>query len=247
MNLLDQATKVMLDNLIKLPEGEFGELYNLEQHLEPVNIGEFMEPEPDTVEDDVPLEMLMGKRSILGCYYSMRSPGKVVLFTGNLKRFFNGLLREVLKVTPYVTKNDLTAAARLVVIKTWQHELFHFDCNVLRIMFGVQQDSIKEEALAVAWSRMKIAEEHKVWNTSIGRMSGVVYGVLMDKAFQYRSPGYRDWHLFGDEASFKAGLLDYLHPPQKAFLVQSGVPLPELVYAMLGKGKDGQGFIEMAV
>lgn len=247
MSALDQTINILLNNLIILPEGEFGELYNLEQHLEPVSIEEFMEPEPDIVNNDVPPEVLATKRSILGCYYGMRSPGKVVLFTVNHKRFFDGLMREVLQVTPYVTKNDLTAAARLVVLKTWQHELFHFDCNVLRIMFDLQQDSMKEEALAVAWSRIKIAEERKTWNTPFGRMSGVVYGVLMDKAFQYRSPGYRDWHLFGDEASFKAGLLDYLQPPQKVFLAQSGVPLQELIYAMLGKGKDGQGFVEIAV
>lgn len=247
MNELDQTINAILANLDKLPEGQYDELYNLGEHLESVSLEEFMEPEPDTIEDDIPPEVLATRKSLLGCYYKMRSPGKVVLFAGNLKRFFDSLLREVLKVTPYITRSDLTAAARLVALKTWQHEQFHFDCNVLSIMFGVQQDKMKEEALAVAWSRMKIAEERKTWNGSIGRMSGVVYGVMMDKTFHYRSPGYRDWQLFADEASFKAGLLDYLQPPQKAFLIQAGVPLQELVYAMLGKGKDGQGFIEMAV
>ena len=212
-----------------------------------LNIDEFMEPEPDVLDDDTPIEILATRRSLLGCYYGMRSPGKVVLFTGNLKRFFDSLMLEVLKVTPYITKNDLTAAARLVAFKTWQHELFHFDCNVLRIMFGTQQDRMKEEALAVAWSRWKIAEERKVWNSQIGKMSGVVYGVLMDRAYRYRSPGYCEWPMYADEVRFKDGLLDYFKPPQFNFLVHSGVQVQDLLFSLLGKGKDGQGFSEISV
>lgn len=247
MTALDKSIDAMLANLKHLPEGEFGELIDLEQHLEPMDLGEFMESDPDTIDDDTPPEMLKTRRTLLGCYYRMRSPGKVVLFTGNLKRFFDGLMLEVLKVTPYVTKGDLTAAARLVAFKTWQHELFHFDCNVLREMFGTQQDKMKEEALAVAWSRYKIIEERKAWQSQIGRMSGVVYGVLMDRAYRYRSAGYRDWPNFADETRFKAGLLDYIKPNQHQFLAQSGVPVQELLFSLLGKGKDGQGFVEIAV
>lgn len=247
MSVLDKTIELMLSNLKHLPEGEYGELYDLEQYLEPMTVDEFMEPEPDTVDDDEPPEMLATRKSLLGCYYGMRSPGKVVLFTGNLKSFFDSLMLEVLKVTPYITRSDLATAAKLVAYKTWHHELFHFDCNVLAIMFGTRKDRLKEEALAVAWSRHKIAEERKNGQTQIGKMSGVVYGVLMDRAYRYRSAGYCDWPNYADDATFKAGLLDYIKPSQLGLLMHAGVPVQEMIYSMLGKGKDGQGFAETAV
>lgn len=246
MNVLEQTIDHLLSGFKKVTEGEYGELYDLKQHLEPMQLDEFMEPEPDDVDDNTPIEHMATRKSVLGCYYRMQSPGKVVLFKGNLKKFFDSLMAEVLKVTPYITKSDLAAAARLVTLKTWQHEFFHYDCNVLRIMFGTKQDRIKEEALAVAWSRWKIAEERKVWNSQIGKMSGVVYSVIMDRAYQYRSSGYRDWPMYADEASFKAGLLDYIQPQHFNFLMQSGVPLQEMLFSLLGKGKDGQGIVEIS-
>jgi hypothetical protein len=247
MNTLEQAINYMLHNLKNIKEGEFGELYDLKQHLEPVSVDEFMDPEPDSLDEheDIPLESLAERRTLLGCYYGMKSPGKVVLFAANLKMFFGSLMLEVLKVTPYITRSDLTAAARLVAFKTWQHELFHFDCNILRIMFGAQKDSLKEEALAVAWSRLKIAEERKAWQSQIGRMSGIVYGILMDRAYRFRSAGYCDWPKYADETRFKAGLLDYIEPQRTRFLTQAGVPVHELLFSLLGKGKDGQGFVEI--
>ncbi|WP_295407187.1 hypothetical protein [uncultured Thiocystis sp.] len=85
-------------------------------------------------------------------------------------------------------------------MKTHQHELFHFHCDVLRQLLGGQYHRLHEEALAVAWSRLKIIEQP--WNSRIGRMNRVFYHQLLDAAFAYRSPGYRDWVLLPDATRF---------------------------------------------
>lgn len=61
----------------------------------------------------------------------------------------------------------------------------------------------------------------------------------------FTSVGYADWPKYADEVSFKNGLTDYLKPSQGGFLMRCGVHIPELIFSMVGKGKDGQGFIEI--
>jgi hypothetical protein len=243
---LDQAIDHLLTNLKNVSEGDYGELINLGSLLNAESIEEFMSPEADTP-DEGPVVTDETKISVLGRYYHMQSPGTVVLYKYNIKKFFDTLLLEVIRRAPFMTRADLAAAARLVASKTYHHELFHFDCNVLRLMFGTEQDKLKEEALAVAWSRMRIAEERKAWQSQIGRMNGVVYGVLMDLAYQFKSPGYCDWPNYADEVRFKTGVLDYINPHKADFLMSSGVPVQEILFSMFGKGKDGQGFVEICV
>lgn len=244
MKALDKTIDHLLSNLKNVTEGEYGELIDLEQFLNAESMEEFMNPEADTP-DEGPVIYEEPKISVLGRYYRMESPGTVVLYKHNIKKFFDTTLLKIIRRAPFMTRADLSAAARLVASKTYNHEIFHFDCNVLRLMFDTPQDKIKEEALAVAWSRMRIIEERKAWQTQIGRMGSVIYGMLMEMAYQYRSPGYRDWPNYADEISFKNGLTDYLKPSQGDFLMQSGVNVPELIFSMLGKGKDGQGFVEI--
>lgn len=245
MSVLNLTIEHLLANLRDVSEGEYGELIAIRQFLDPASYEGFMNPIPDTEEGTIVLEA--PDIYMLGRYYHMQSPGKVVLYKHNLKRFFDTLINELLARTQYVTRSDLSAAARLIVLKTYHHELFHFDCNVLRIMFGSNQDRLLEEALAVAWSRLKIAEERKTWNSAIGRMNGVVYGILMELAYKYASPGYRDWPEYADEVRFKNGLVMYSKPQGYNFLIGNGVNIADIIFSMLENGKNGQGFIEMSV
>lgn len=244
MKALNLTIDHLLANLKDVPEGEYGELVAIQHFLDPASYEGFMNPEPDTEEGLVVCDE--PNSYVLGRYYRMQSPGRLVLYKRNLKIFFDTLIHELLKRTQYVTRSDLSAAARLVVLKTYQHELFHFDCNVLRIMFGSNQDRFLEEALAVSWSRIKIAEERKIWQSAIGRMNGVIYGILMELAYKYGSPGYRDWTDYADEVSFKNGLAGYLKPQGYNFLIDNGVNIPDILFSTLGNGKDGQGLIEIA-
>lgn len=194
---------------------------------------------PDTGED-VPTERL------LGSYAPMRSPGRISLYTENLKTFFWSVVREIGSQSPGLgfTCPDLERLAQLVVDKTYQHERFHYACDVLRHLFQGAFDSKVEEALAVAYARQQINAVRANGNTYLGRMNSLIYHRAMKIAFAYSSPGYRDWRLYADPASFRAGLLDYIAPPSSILLQGSGVPLAEMLQDLLRY--DG-GFEEQAL
>ncbi len=140
----------------------------------------------------------------------------MLLLRRNLRAFFWRLVKELRPGLPYLTPLDLKGALVLVVTKTHQHELFHFHSDVLRYLFGGRFDPLLEEALAVAWSRLQITNK---WTRryAIDEMNRVFCDHLLPLAFDYRSPGYRDWHLYADQARFQAALLDYLAPPKCAW------------------------------
>jgi hypothetical protein len=96
-------------------------------------------------------------------------------------------------VSRFITKADLEKIAFLVLQKTYFHEVFHFRSDVLRHLFNGKYDPYLEEALAVAYSRLQIMEMRSNANTFIGRLGGGIFNTVMDRAYQYRSPGYRDW------------------------------------------------------
>jgi len=106
---------------------------------------------------------------------------------------------------------------------------------------NIEYDRLREEALAVAWSRLKIIEKRGVYNSKIGRMNGVFYGRLLDAAFAYQSPGYCDWPYYADDARFRPALLDYLTKPAAVARLQAnGVSnLADLVFGMLGNISGG--------
>jgi hypothetical protein len=89
-----------------------------------------------------------------------------------------------------------------------------------------------EEALAVAWARLRITEERNQWNTPLGRMNGVFFSLLMDHSFRYRSAGYSNWSLYSDETKFKKALADYVLPVKLHQLNANGVTLDEITYAL---------------
>lgn len=56
-------------------------------------------------------------------------------------------------------------------------------------------------------------------------MSGMVFNRLLPLAYDFRSPGYRDWPKYADEVRFKPALLDYLNPVGRAQLEANGVDM----------------------
>lgn len=103
----------------------------------------------------------------------------------------------------------------------------------VRRLFGSPFHPLLEEALAVAWARRALTYTRGVWNSKIGRMSGLLYRLLMQEVFAYTSPGYCDWPLYADDSRFQTALLDYLDPPDYRMLLTNGVELGELVIRML--------------
>ncbi len=246
MSVADDLIRKITKEIDALPTGRYGEVIFDERWLMDFPpLERFLEPPPDVWTDEHE-RRLREEQVLLGCYYPMRSPGRVLLFRRNLRAFFWSLIRELRNKPLYLTPLDLKGALRLVVTKTHQHELFHFHSDVLRHLFGGAFDPLLEEALAVAWSRLQITtNEPTEWRYWIKQMNGVVYHHLLPLAFAYRSPGYRDWHLYADQARFQAALLNYLAPPKCAWLQGNGVDLETLVFGMPG-GISG-GYVEAVV
>jgi hypothetical protein len=251
MKIVDEIVKgIIREEIEHLEVDDFGQVLIDREKIDAPPLDHFLAPEPDFSSDDQPWTCRPTDPPdtvlVLGRYYPMSSPGQVVLYRKNLQIFYRSLIREVLRRVPSIDKADLERIARLVVLKTYYHELFHFDCNLLRRLFCGAPNLLVEEALAVAWSRHRIALDRKVWQCPTGRMNGVVYGWVMKLAFAYRSAGYCDWPLYADESRFKVGLCDYIHPEQTRFLEQSGVPVGDLLFDMLDRRQAGEGFREWA-
>lgn len=234
MGALEDVISEIAQDIKPIEEGEYGEAIFDKFLFDVPELDDLLEPEPDVV-DKEGIPRVSDNPSVLGVYIPMSSPGQVILYSQKIKRFFWSLVRRIHHRIPYITKFDLTAGSRFVAMKTYHHEIFHFNCDVFRMLLGSSYDVMIEEALAVAYARMKIAEERKNWQAQTGRMNGVVYGLMMDEAFRYRAEGYKDWVNYADEARFKQGLLDYIGPHNYQRLQSNNVSVEELVYGMLGK------------
>lgn len=244
---IDQLNKEIAAEINRLPEGELGEVIldnelfvdipEFDVFLEPPN--DVMTNAPENPDDYWVNDIRITYPRILGLYIPMHSPGQVILFWQNLRSFYWSLIRAIRHRVPYMTKQDLNASWMLVLMKTHEHELFHYNINVLQEIFGGAYTPKIEEALAVAWARMKIQGERAKWNTQIGRMNGLFYSLLMQRAFAYRSAGYRDWVLYADDVRFKPVLLDYIAPKNYGRLQGNGVDMERLVFGMLGQMDKG--------
>jgi len=249
MTIADTLTKRIGAEISALPRGSYGEVRFDEgvfaQLPEP---DAFLSPGPDVVtgaEHPRIIEECAEHPTLLGVYVPMQSPGRILLVERNLRRFYWSLINQLRRGLPYLFPIDLEGALQLVVQQTYQHELFHFHCDVLRTLLGGRYDSPREEALAVAWSRLWIHE--RLWGTKLKRMNGVLYQGLMRAAYNYRSPGYRDWPQFADRPRFEPAFLDYVaDSAAKTRLESNGVSnLRPLVAAMLGQITGG--FVEEVV
>jgi hypothetical protein len=259
---IEQLNKEITAEINNLREGELGEV-----HLDDEFFGNapepevFLEPPPDVMtkmstsiinEDDnfpaltdndiISGRILQTYPFLLGMYIPMNSPGQIILFGSNLLCFYKSLLRAICPSIQHLTKLDLNAAWTLVRMKTHSHELFHYYCDVLHGLFGGNYSYKIEEAMAVAWARHCIQEQRNVYNSQIGRMNGLFYNQLMNRAFNYRSAGYDDWVLYADDVRFKKALVDYMAPGGYQKLQGNGVDVDQLIHSLMLQCRGG--FVE---
>ncbi len=183
---------------------------------------------------DVVTEMQPHDIVLLGTYTPMHSPGIVALYEHNMRNFLWGAVNEVLSANRniFITVSDLKHIAELVVYKVWWHELFHFCCDVFRQLFGSKFDAMTEEALAVAYSRLKMLELRASGKSKISRIQPLFFSEMMKRIYSYTSPGYRDWPRYGDPVRFGDGLSNYVLPHVNK-LKLSGVNLFKMLGDML--------------
>lgn len=241
MTAADELFKMLSGEIDELPEDEDGGVILRDPCMGGLDLEIFLSPRPDVIDEPDPrmIEEILEIPSVLGVYVPMHSPGQVKLHRRKIRDFYWALLGRVLPSLSYFTRNDLKAALDLVIKHTYHHELFHYYGDVLRQLFGRTHDPMLEEALAVAWARRTIILERGQWNSKIGRMNGLLYGLLMREAFAYRSPGYRDWVLYADDARFKPAVLRYVGPNRGPWLQSNGIDLDYLVFSLLGAVRGG--------
>jgi len=241
MGACEDVFNIIFKEIESLPEGQLDATVLESLLLDVPTIEDFLEPPPDVGNPD---ELLALKKSLLGVYYPMRSPGRVILYSLNIRNFFWRIIQRIQHTIQNISKSDLIAGARLVTIKTYYHEIFHFHCDVFRMLFGSRYDRLIEEALAVAYARMMIKGERRKWSQPIGSMDGIVYKHVMNEAFKYSSAGYKDWPNYEDNGNFKLGLLNYIQPGDYQTLQSNNVTVEDLLFNLLGKV---QGFVEKAL
>ena len=243
MGAIRQLNNEVRREIDRLSEGEMGEvLFDERMFCELPDWELYQEPPPDVIpkpEDEEEMQRLRVRYPfLLGMYIPMSSPGQVILFGRNLRAFFWSLVRSINSRVPFMTKGDLHEAWEIVMMKTHEHELFHYNINVLQELFGGTYVPEIEEALAVAWARHKITGGR--WHRR--GMNGQFHSLLMERAFAYNSPGYRDWVLYADEARFKPALLEYISPNNYAGLQANGVDMQQVIFEMIGR--MDRGYVE---
>lgn len=207
------------------------EWYNLLDGVPPLDA--ILHPQPDVLCE----RLHPDERVVLGTYTPIRSPGVITLYIHNIRNFFWRIIEELTNqpLRAFITKGDLERIALLTTTKTLHHEVFHFNCDVFRLLFSAAYDVEGEESLAVAYSRLRIESEQRNANTQLGRINAVLYSSVMDIAYRYTSPGYRDWYQFADHVRFKDGLVRYIKPGQYQRLQANGIAAHELLFDQLGK------------
>lgn len=182
---------------------------------------------------------------LLGHYEPMSSPGRIVLHVDKLAALFWHIIREVVRAGFTFRQDDLRRLAWLAVNKTYYHEHFHLFCDIQAHLipgFAARKDHDKEEALAVAFSRLRIEREHADGRTWISGIAPTHHSQFLLLAFDYRARGYRDWKNFSSLELFKEGLAACIVDPREAgFLAASGVPVGEFLYVQLEKVGLRQG------
>lgn len=201
--------------------------------------------------DRLPLDDLIGDFSyedyqcgergeeLLGSYTPMSSPGTIKLYLNSLRGLFWHSVKDLHQKGYAFWEDDLEKLARLTVGKTYWHEHFHLFTDVQHFLFsGFNKERLKEEALAVAFSLLKISEERDRASSVIGRIANVHYSAFLNILFDYRSPGYQDWRNYSSNETFSDGLLQYVNPPNAGRLLANGIPVHSLLQAQLEKVQE---------
>lgn len=225
MDVREDVVKAILQRVAEMPlDEESGALRLSEEDV------------ADLDDDTIWGEYLEEGEEVLGHYEPMSSPGRIVLRVDKLVAFFWHIIRQMVRAGFTFWRDDLDKLAWLSVTKTYQHEHFHLFCDIQsHLVPTLSKDRHKEEALAVAFSRLCIERERGRWQSRIGRTAHVQYSRFMATLFQYRSPGYCDWKNFASAELFREGLVDYVDPPDAKRLEANGVPVGEFLWAQLEK------------
>ena len=149
-------------------------------------------------------EIFDSRINTLGTYRRMQSPGEITLYIDNIQVFFWSIICEMICHKKYIfTREKIEELAKLCILKTLYHELFHHFIDVQsRFMKDFHLDFYIDEALAVACSR------HMVGFETQGNQAFV--SDFLELAYSYTLPGYCDWIEYKSDEQFLLKLSEYI-------------------------------------
>ena len=171
---------------------------------------------------------------VLGQYTPMSSPGIISLSIDKLRDHFIQQIQYLIIAGGSITFCDISNLANIYIRKTVYHEYFHHYTDIQRCLFGSYHSKDTEEALAVAWSRMKIEQytkNKKYWKTPVNTPP---YERFKRNIYNYCQPGYKDWKIYYDPKSddksiFCDTIRTYTLPSGSTKLKENGIDFEALI------------------
>ena len=167
------------------------------------------------------------EEEILGKYTPMSSPGKITLYMDELIVFFRDIIMDLIESGFYFSLDDYKGMAEITILKTFYHEYFHHYADIQLQLYKFSKIKEVEEALAVAWSRLKVNEF--ILNKKY-KSSTPIYEAYLRKIYNYSLPGYRDWKKYVSKEDFCLKAIDYILPTSSIKLLKNGVNMTGMIY-----------------
>ena len=171
---------------------------------------------------------------VVATYKDMKSPGLIEFYMGNvLFDFWFHVVRLSGTGKYSLTVTKVEKLAELYLHSVLYHELFHYFCDVQSYVSGDRsrraaagrggyRSSPTEEPLAVAFSRWRVGEEHRI---------STYVEAFVDSSFNYEKlPWYRDWVNFKGDVVLTKGIYDYVPYDDMNALRAKGVDAPGLLF-----------------
>lgn len=170
-----------------------------------------------------------GTSNCLGTYRRMRSPGLITLNLDNIQVFFWSIICSLACEKGYIfTREKIEELAKICILKTLYHELFHHAIDAQRYFLNdYQYDYFLDEALAVACSRHLVGFE--------AQFNLPFVSDFLDLAYAYEQPGYKDWVKYKSDEQFLIGLTRYTRIDRNlTHLGQETTPIAEgILYSII--------------
>jgi hypothetical protein len=165
------------------------------------------------------------QENLLGTYQRMSSPGIITLNMNNIQIFFWSIICTLSCQKGYAfTREKIEDLARLCILKTLYHELFHHVIDVQKnFLANYSYNYYIDEALAVACSRHLVGFE--------AQFNLPYVSDFLDLAYSYNQPGYRDWINYKSDEQFLLELSRYTRIDNR--LIQLGQEVTPIAEGIL--------------
>lgn len=167
----------------------------------------------------------------LAMYTPMNSPGTIHLFIYRIRDCFAGYIRGMIGAGYHITYMAFVKVAEIFIKQIVYHEYFHHYTDIQHKLIVYSHERYLEEALAVAWSRIKIDPiVRKILKSPRERL---LYDVYEKMIFNYSGQGYSDWIYYKTSNKFCEGVRQYTIHSGSSKLFRDGFNFYKLILKSL--------------